>query len=395
MKQSPLHDFLNFMSDSLQNNQFIKIIISHKRDKKSELKNVTVRLILLKNEKKLSFVYRYNTKDITKNFDITTGINLLGDLLLNDFFQADLFTTTENRYLIINNKNEIKVNKKAVTVAEVPVMTHDIVKKRFISLANNIYLNELGISTPDGKVKKNMEDKFRQIDKYIEILDGIIRSADLPDKLSIADMGCGKGYLTFALYDYLCNTLKMDAEVVGIEFRQALVDATNAIAQKAGFTHLKFETGSILDTKLENTNMLIALHACDTATDDAIYSGIINNANVIICAPCCHKQIRKQLNPQNVLKNITEFGILAERQAEMLTDTIRAMIMQAYGYKTNVFEFISGEHTPKNLLIVGIKKKKMPIPNPEILNEIIELKKLFNIRFHYLETLLKINGQGG
>jgi len=386
-----LKEFSNYLSGSLQNNRFIKIILSNKRDKTTELKTVTGRVILLKNELKLSFVYRYNTKDITKNYDFETSLKLVSDMLENDFFQADIYTTNENCFLIINKKNEVKISKKPVTTAETPVLTHDIIKKRFISLHNNIYLTELGISTTDGKIRKNMEDKYRQIDKYIEILDGIIRSAELPDDLNIVDMGSGKGYLTFALYDYLINSLKLKAEITGIESRQILVDTTNTIAQKAGFTHLHFEAGTIKEARLEKTDMLIALHACDTATDDSIYRGIQQNARVIICAPCCHKQIRKQLEPQNVLKNITRYGILAERQAEMITDTIRAMIMEAFGYKTNVFEFISGEHTPKNLLIVGIKKKDFSEPDQTILKEVGELKKVFNIRYHYLEELLHLS----
>jgi hypothetical protein len=134
--------------------------------------------------------------------------------------------------------------------------------------------------------------------------------------------------------------------------------------------------------------MLIALHACDTATDDAIYKGIQANAKVIICAPCCHKQIRKQMAPQNELKNITKHGILLERQAEIVTDTIRSLILEAYGYKTKVFEFIATEHTPKNVLIVGTKSEKNEAAKKESLDKVSGLKNLFNIKTHYLETLL-------
>lgn len=390
MTDNTLQQFLQFLADSLTNNQFLKLTISHRRDKNSELKTVACRVVMLKNELKLSFVYHYYTKDITKNYDFAAAIKLVEELLHKDFMQADVFTTTENQFLIINQKNGVKVNKKKVSAVETTALNHDNIKRRFISLHNNIYLHELGITTADGKLAKNIEDKYRQIDKYIEILDGIIRSAELPEAPAIVDMGSGKGYLTFALYDYLTNTLHQNSRITGVEARQQLVDTTNAIARKAGFKNLKFITGSIQEAKIDKTDMLIALHACDTATDDAIYRGIQENVKVIICAPCCHKQIRKQMKPHNMLKQITRHGILAERQAEMLTDTIRAMIMEAYGYKTKVFEFISGEHTPKNLLIVGIKKKDVSLPDAAILSEITAMEKLFNIEYHQLEKLFKI-----
>jgi hypothetical protein len=201
-------------------------------------------------------------------------------------------------------------------------------------------------------------------------------------------MGSGKGYLTFALYDYLQNVIKQKATVYGIEMRDDLVNKCNSIAEHVGFDGLHFKKGTIQDAEIPAPDMLIALHACDTATDDAIYKGIKANAKLIICAPCCHKQIRKQISPDNELKSITRHGILLERQAEMVTDAIRALLLEANGYKTRVFDFIATEHTPKNVMIVAIKADQ-PITNkPEYLDKVDGLKKLFNIKTHYLETLL-------
>ena len=388
MAQNPLKSFLDFFAESLQSNTFIKITLSHKRDKSSDLNNVFGKVVKVKNELKISFVYRYPTKDITKNFDFQTARQLIAEMLAKDFFQADIFTASENRFLIINNKGDVKVNRKTVALAEVPAYSHDKSKKRYILPQNNIYLNELGITTSDGKIKNTMEDKYRQINKYIEIIDAIVGAAALPENFSVVDMGSGKGYLTFALYDYLVNHLKKKADITGVEFRKELVEKTNLIAHKAGFGKLHFKTGSIQDTVVKKMDMLIALHACDTATDDAIFSGIQHHAQIIICAPCCHKQIRKQMNPDNVLKHLIKYGILAERQAELLTDALRAMLLEAYGYKTKVFEFISSEHTPKNVLIVGTKRKQSVIPDENILRDISEIKKVYNIEFHYLEKLL-------
>ncbi|MBL0355368.1 MAG: SAM-dependent methyltransferase [Chitinophagaceae bacterium] len=233
-----------------------------------------------------------------------------------------------------------------------------------------------------------MQDKYKQINRYVEIIDGIIKDLDFNKSISVVDMGSGKGYLTFALYDYLTSTLQLQAKVSGIELRPDLVNICNQIAAKANFSNLHFEKGSIADAAIQSIDMLIALHACDTATDDAIYKGIQANAKVIICAPCCHKQIRKQMKPGNVLNSITKHGILLERQAEIVTDSIRALLLEAAGYKTRVFDFIATEHTPKNVMIVGIKNKNTIDKKEEYLEKVKALKALFSIETHYLETLL-------
>jgi hypothetical protein len=178
--------------------------------------------------------------------------------------------------------------------------------------------------------------------------------------------------------------------MTGVEFREELVTVCNDIARKANFDNLAFIKGTIEKTELEHIDILIALHACDTATDEAIYRGIKSEAALIVCAPCCHKQIRKAMNVTNELQNITKFGILKERQAEIITDTLRAMLLEAYGYKTNVFEFISVEHTPKNLMIIGRKVSDSNPKKQEIMNNIAAIKQIFGIEKHYLETLLGI-----
>jgi protein-L-isoaspartate O-methyltransferase len=392
MQANNLQLFLGYILSSLENKEFQKITISHKRDESDTLKNVFAKAAVLKAGLKLSFVYRYPTKDITKNFDVEAGLALIGEILEKDFYQADLFTTTADWHYTVNAKGIGRLHETPPAIPEAALYTHDKIKRRFITLENNVYLRELGVATADAKVKKDMEDKYRQINKYIEIADGIVSSAALPPSFHIVDMGSGKGYLTFALYDYLSNVLKLSPEITGVEQRTELVERSNKIAEQAGFNKLSFQAGSIETAELEQIDMLIALHACDTATDEAIYRGIQAESKVIICAPCCHKQVRKQINPENDLRSITKYGILEERQAEIITDSIRALILEAYGYKTKVFEFISTEHTPKNVLIVGIKKGNEKA-DPIILAQIRNIKKLYNIQYHHLEKLLHINGQ--
>jgi SAM-dependent methyltransferase len=203
----------------------------------------------------------------------------------------------------------------------------------------------------------------------------------------VVDMGAGKGYLTFALYDYLAQQQKWAVQVTGVEVRTDLIKQCNQIAASVGFSGLHFEEGYIQDYSLPDTDILIALHACDTATDDAIAKGVAAGAQLIVCAPCCHKQIRKAIKGSDVLHSVLEHGILKERQAEIVTDTIRALLLESKGYKTRVFEFISTEHTGKNLMIVG-QKHHRKVDLDFYRKEIEKLKKAFGIEEHYLERLL-------
>lgn len=382
--------FLNRFSEASKTNHFIKLTLSARRTVNNELKNVFVKPVMLKSGAGWNFVYRYPTKDITKNYDLHESLSLLRAMLLEDFYKADLFTTTQHVNLTFTKSGKTILAEQAIAPIPTPAVRHDKVKHRYVIAQDNIYLYELGVTTADGKVKSDKQDKYRQINKYVEIVDSIIKAASMPAGFKVVDMGSGKGYLTFALYDHLTNVLKLSPEIKGIEMRPELVENCNKIALKAGFEKLSFSSGSIDAAQLDRVDMLIALHACDTATDEAIYRGIKEQAKIIICAPCCHKQLRKQMHPLNDLKAISDFGILEERQAEILTDTIRALILKAFGYKTKVFEFISTEHTPKNLLIVGVKGNAAAEIDKGPLQQIKSLKSLFNIGYHQLEKLMEL-----
>lgn len=384
-----LQSFLKQLSDDIEKQTLIKITLGNRRIKSSDLKNVFIKPVLIKNIPKLSFVYRYPTKDITSNFPAKESIVLIEKLLQDEFYNADIFTTENDFHFAFQKNNTAKIVSKGPSLKSTAnALQHDKEKIRIIQATNAGYLKELGITTAEGIVKKEKQDKYKQINRYVEIIDGIIKDLQFNESLQVVDMGSGKGYLTFALYDYLVNKLHRDAAVTGIELREELVTKCNNIARAAGYTQLAFKSGTIENAVLSNTDILIALHACDTATDEAIFSGIKVNAKVIICAPCCHKQIRKQMAPDNELKSITKHGILLERQAEITTDAIRALLLEAHGYKTRVFEFIATEHTPKNVLIVGVKQDKPLHTNQFFLDKVAGLKLLFGIQSHYLETLL-------
>jgi len=378
------------LTESFDSSTLIKLTLSNKRNKTGEVNNVFIKPVVIKGQAMLSFVFRYPTKDMTKNFGIEEAKEQIEDHLKEHFFNADLFTSKADYALLSNKKGNSKLLKKAATSTELPLYRHDNIKKRLINPENNVYLRELGVVTAEWKVRSDMQDKFKQINHYVELVDDVLKTAKLPENFLIADMGSGKGYLTFALYDHLKNTTPLPFRMIGVELRPALVNSCNEIAAASGFETLSFVPGSIEEAAMPEINVLIALHACDTATDEAIYRGISAKAEVIMVAPCCHKQIRKQINPENVLAEITRHGIFEERQSETLTDTIRALILEAYGYKTSVIEFIATEHTPKNVMITAVRKTDNSDADPLVLKRIESLKTMFGIKFHHLEKLLGI-----
>ncbi len=387
-KMNKLDILLKEINAAALDKKLLKITLGNKRNKTADVKNVFIKPVIIKDSLMLSFVYRHPTQDITKNFSIEEGITSIKNILAESFFNADVYNTTNTIYYSIDKTGKEKMVTKAIeTITNVPQLLHDKTKQRIIQ-ANAFYLKELGITTNEGNVKKEMQHKYKQINRYVEIIEGILKETELPDNFSVVDMGSGKGYLTFALYDFL-QQKNMAAKVQGIELRDDLVIKCNNIAQHGKYNGLSFIKGSIQETAIENVDMLIALHACDTATDDAIMKGIEAKAKFIICAPCCHKQIRKQMSPTNALKQITKHGILLERQAEMVTDTIRALILEAHGYKTKVFDFIEEEDTPKNVMIVGTRATASENTFTENMEKVKALKELFGIQEHYLETLFK------
>ena len=390
MNDTPIHQFLEKLSQSVQNQTFIKLTLS-KPKHLVDLKNIYVRLIEIKNTSKLSFTFRYTTRDEVKNHDFTEGYALIETQLGATFLNAILLTSENDISLVYDKKGEnLQFSIKKTSLIDVPLLkkegsdlSHNKEKKRLLD-PTQAYFHALEITDSKGNITPTGQKKFKQINKYIEIIDSLLKEIPLPQDAIIADFGSGKGYLTFALYDHLFNNLKMTPSVSGFELRENLTRFCNELAEKQHFPQLKFIAQDINDYQTERLDMLIALHACDTATDVAIAKGIKANAKIIVVAPCCHKQIRKQLKVVNEMQPILKHGIMEERQAELLTDGIRALLMEAHGYKTKVFEFISTEHTPKNVMIVGIKSQ----PKKEAFAQVETIKKHYGIEYHALEKLI-------
>jgi SAM-dependent methyltransferase len=387
MKTSEKSTFLKILEDHYAGNSFVKLTLSKPKAKQSDLQNIFISPVLLKSGHMLNFVYRYKTRDITKNLPIQAAIEELNNAFDENFLQADMYTTTENIRLMISKKGEMKLLKQKMDNTLSFNEDHNRLRKRILEPEGKIWMRETGIVNDRWEVRHEMKDKYLQLNRYIELLEPEIKKLKTSGTFKVADMGSGKGYLTFALYDYLQKTDGIDLKMTGIEYRADLVDLCNRIAEKSGFGGLEFIRGTIEETALDSPDVLIALHACNTATDDAIFKGIRSDASLIVVAPCCHKQIRRDMDVNDEMSEILKHGILLERQAEIITDGLRALLMEAHGYKTKVFEFIASEHTAKNIMIVG-RKSTGTRNRDEILQKIAKIKQRFGIMQHHLENLL-------
>ncbi len=382
--KSTIHEFLESLEKAVEKETFVKLTLSKNGSSDKSLKNIYVREILLKNKTHLSFTYHFVDRDETKNFELKKALTELYNFFGSVFLNGDLFTTEKNILVRYNKKRQATLLSKAAENTKQANVGHDRKKKRLIVPEGADYLYELGITDKGGNVLAKGQKKYKQINKYIEIISNLLESKPLPEDARIVDMGSGKGYLTFALYDFLKKQKGLNPKVTGIELREQLVQKTKAIAKKIGAKGLEFISQDINEYKADRIDMLIALHACDIATDLAIAKGIKSKAEIIIVAPCCHKQIRQEMSCETALKPILKHGILKERQAEMITDGIRALLMSSQGYQTKVFEFISTEHTAKNLMIIGVKGKV----EKDAIEKVEAIKKEFGIKTHYLEKLL-------
>ena len=381
-----IEKFLNRVAEAAEQSTLVKMTLSKPAQKHDDLRNIYVKPVLIKEKRLFAFTYHYERRDEVKNYDATQMLDMLKEMIPSRFLNAVLFTVNEDVTLLVSSKGKATIRTKKVQECREQNLEHDKQKVRLINPANPWWY-QLGLTTREGKVTADMQHKFKQICKYVEIVESLVRPMRFDGTVHIADMGAGKGYLTFALHELLTQRMNMDVDIKGVEIRPDLVLKINEIIKSSGLKGMEFVESSIEAYHPDKLDVLIALHACNTATDDAIASGIKAGAELIVCAPCCHKQIRQEMERSGKVDAITRYGIFLERQAVMVTDTIRALVLEYFGYKTQVMEFIEMEHTPKNVLLVG-RKSNGNIDRPEILRQIDDIKARFGIERHYLETLI-------
>jgi len=388
MSAENIEKFVTSLVESLQDETFVKMTLGNYRGNDPHLQKLLIRLIKTKKGTRLFFLYRYRTRDTAKNFELEEGLVLIGKLLGSDFFAGHLFTTQTDFQLNIGKRGKSRLNNAKPTFTKKPVLDHNKEKKYFVD-SNSAYLKALGITSDSGEIHAKQHNKWKQINKFVETLSNLVEKSVLKDekRIKIVDMGSGKGYLTFAAYDYLKNGLGVEVEITGVDSKQPLVALCNDLAKMVEFTGLKFVHGDIENFPVSEVDILIALHACNTATDDAIFKGILTEAKLIVVAPCCHQELRPQLKPPKMLRNVLKHGILLEREAESITDGLRALLLEKSGYETKVFEFISTEHTPKNNMIVGTKTE-IRTGITQVAEEIAAIKDFYGLENLRLERLL-------
>lgn len=380
--------FIAEFAKSLHEETFVKMTLGNYKGTDEHLQKLLLRLVETRKGRRLFFLYRYDTRDTAKNHDFNESVKILRSILGKDFFSGHLFTTENDFQLDIGRKGKSRLNVAKPTFKAKPTLDHDREKKRFVN-ADSFYLRALGITTDRGEIRDKQQDKWKQINRFVETLASLFDKSPLKDakELNIVDMGSGKGYLTFATYDFFKNIRGLDVKVTGVDTKSELVGLCNDIAKSCEFSDLQFVNGWIGDFELKDVNILIALHACNTATDDAIFKGIKAEADLIVVAPCCHQEIRPQITPPEMLKNILKHGVMLEREAESITDGLRSLLLEKSGYSTKLFEFIATEHTPKNNMIVGTRQTKKA--DAEKFDEQVKaIKDFYGIKEQRLENLL-------
>ncbi|MCC5847022.1 MAG: SAM-dependent methyltransferase [Verrucomicrobia bacterium] len=383
--------FLETLSSSLSEKRFVKLVLSRPRQASAgpnDAKQIRARNIHLRGEEMLSLVTRFPTREETHNLTHPDGISFLHAQLNTHFRSAHLFTETETLQLDYSKKGKpmLKRTRETAPAKEAPTSRseHDRQKRRYIQ-TDAAWLMEMGVTHSKHEIFPTMSKKWKQINKFAEILSGIF--GKLPpndDEMHVIDFGCGRGLLTFATYELLRDHFGDKVRVTGVELREHLTREAENTARKLGMDGLRFEAGDIADYATGTLTGMIALHACDTATDLALFSGINAKADFLICAPCCHKEIRPQMTVPSPLNAVTRHGIHLGQEADMVTDALRVLFLESRGYDTQLFEFISLEHTAKNKMILAVKGKG----DPDALAKAQALKSFYGIERHTLEELL-------
>ena len=391
--------FVEILRAAVSEGTLAKLTLGKHRGADATLKNLFVRPVTLKSGPHLAFVWRHVTRDITKNHPPARALPLIEPLIGGDFLDAHLFTRTQTAQFESkpDGTARLKVGTNAAFVSGPTSSTaaenigHDRLKSHLIP-STAPWLRDLGVTNDRAQPREGMADKFRQIQKFAELVSHLLDEAfpaapsnETLARLRIIDMGSGKGYLTFAL----AEVFGARATVRGVEARQELVDLCNHVARERGMAPmLTFTAGTIADTPLDACDVLIALHACDTATDDALARGIAAGAKLLVVAPCCQKELRRQLVAPPVLAGALRHGIFQERQAEFVTDALRAQLLEWAGYRTKVFEFISTEHTAKNLMIAAIKESASPERSASLAHRTREFAQFYGIEQQHLARAL-------
>ncbi len=366
-----------------------KMVISKPANKQSEYKKITVVLM-----PKFYQIAKYTEKQVFhENVQPDKIAGRCIELMAENFQQLNAWTDDKEIYITVSKKGKIFYKEKKTEVRQpCQVNTHNRQKQYLLPEGQIIEpLVDMGIFTKDGKVVQSMYDKYKQINRIIEMIDDSIRQHNYK-KLNIIDFGCGKSYLTFIVYYYLTVIRSIDATIIGLDLKKDVIEKCNKAAQKYGYGNLRFELGDINGFKCPfDVDMVITLHACDTATDYALYNAVSWGAKMIFSVPCCQHELNKQISTDS-LSLLTRYGIIQERFSALLTDAVRGNLLEYCGYKTQLLEFIDFAHTPKNILIRAVYNPQQTKKAKEkALAEVKSAVKEFNVNPTLYNLLIKDN----
>jgi SAM-dependent methyltransferase len=320
---------------------------------------ITIRPIQVKGQHLFQASFFYPKKVKHHNLIGEDCANLFVEKMKNEFRQGVVETNAASYHLLVNKKNFLRVIKKKRAIEKVPSLLHNQPKKHILQEGIPIpFLVALGIMQSNGKVIAKKYDKFRQINRFVEMVRDIVDNLPKGKTLEIVDFGCGKAYLTFALYHFLTCVAHREVNIKGLDLKEEVIKKCQSLADELNYTHLKFIVGDINDYQSSGkVDLVISLHACDTASDAALEKAVLWDADVILCVPCCQHELYSQVQNEN-LNSLLRHGILRERFAALVTDAARADLLTLAGYDVQILEFIDMEHTPKNLLIRAVKSHK-------------------------------------
>lgn len=355
----------------------VKIIFSRPRKKSLPYRKVTLRPILLQGQTLFQAEYHYEKKAIHENLKKDQVVDACLDLILRDFKQINAFTEQEDIQILAAKPDKPRILRKPGTQKQ-QSLEHNHLKN--YTIANGIpcdFLIRLGVMDKKGTVFPKHYSKFRQINRFLEILQDVF--PNLPQEqdrpLRIIDFGCGKSYLTFALYHYLHVIAKRKVEIVGLDLKEDVIVFCNQIASDLGYENLKFLLGDIADYTNDHADMVVTLHACDTATDYALINAVKWNTKVILSVPCCQHELFNQIKNE-LHEPMYKHGILKDRFTEILTDGLRGLKLEACGYNVAMIEFTSLEHTSKNIMIRAVKNGTA---NQQAAKEYEQLKEYYQV----------------
>jgi hypothetical protein len=392
--QAAEQEFSEAIQASLRDGSFVRLSLGKPRTRDGIQKSIST-MVEVRGESRIKLVETFPKKDSTRILERGEFERAVAEKLGMEFRSGRLFTTAFDLTIIDNRRGEMRLHRDKPTYAATTPSEHNRTKQYLVS-PDRPYLIHLGIVDRDHRIKPTMASKFKQIQRFIEILDDLLREVGMiggsaieqgNTPIRIVDIGSGKGYLTFALHDFLMSLVGERVETLGIERRLDLVNLCNRIAAESDLSNLRFEAGSAATSGLGSINVVIALHACDTATDDAIYQGVENQSELIVCAPCCQHELAPQIQTNSPgTASMLRFGLFKQRQADLVTDAARTLLLQVMGYKVKVVEFIDSEHTNKNLMLAAVKSSA--VDRIKSWNEYLDLKLTFGFRHFTLEERL-------